>query len=276
MLPGNKYKEKNQYSTKPYYDPISMEIDATFRKSSSQRKRLPPQKNKTRGNCYNYSTPGHFIKDYRKLKKPSTPLMKRMYAAVLKAPPLPEPLKHDMMSWTACYDDSYMTHYSDKSGSGWFPQQLKKLPQVIAGLGKKTSKPTLKEDVSLEEEQQQALKGVFKYTSFSPIKEGEKQTVQIKKSVKPVWEDDSDTQTSGVHDTIKEKVEELYDKPRKKQKGAALPSQLNDSELHTDELQLSFFQEWDLFVKPLFLHLNLLFLNLKLLLQSRQCSLFLT
>jgi hypothetical protein len=28
---------------------------------------------------------------------------------------------HDMMSWTACYDDKCYTHMSDKQGSGWFP-----------------------------------------------------------------------------------------------------------------------------------------------------------
>ncbi|KAM0688737.1 hypothetical protein Q7P36_010812 [Cladosporium allicinum] len=28
---------------------------------------------------------------------------------------------HDMMSWTACYEDDYYTHLGDKQGSGWFP-----------------------------------------------------------------------------------------------------------------------------------------------------------
>jgi hypothetical protein len=28
-----------------------------------------------------------------------------------------------MMSWTACYDDEYYTHMSDKQGLGWFPTQ---------------------------------------------------------------------------------------------------------------------------------------------------------
>jgi hypothetical protein len=28
---------------------------------------------------------------------------------------------HDMMSWTACYDDECYTHMGDKQGSGWFP-----------------------------------------------------------------------------------------------------------------------------------------------------------
>ena len=28
---------------------------------------------------------------------------------------------HDMMSWTACYDDECFTHIGDKQGSGWFP-----------------------------------------------------------------------------------------------------------------------------------------------------------
>jgi hypothetical protein len=28
---------------------------------------------------------------------------------------------HDIMSWTACYDDECYTYMSDKQGSGWFP-----------------------------------------------------------------------------------------------------------------------------------------------------------
>jgi hypothetical protein len=30
---------------------------------------------------------------------------------------------HDMMSWTACYDDECYTHMNDKQGSGWFPSR---------------------------------------------------------------------------------------------------------------------------------------------------------
>jgi hypothetical protein len=33
--------------------------------------------------------------------------------------------EHAMLSWTACYDDSCTTHYSDKMGTGWFPQEPK-------------------------------------------------------------------------------------------------------------------------------------------------------
>ena len=33
--------------------------------------------------------------------------------------------KHEWLSWTACYDDSCLTHKSDKEGSGWFPQKPK-------------------------------------------------------------------------------------------------------------------------------------------------------
>jgi hypothetical protein len=34
--------------------------------------------------------------------------------------------KHASLSWTACYDDSCHIHYSDKMGSGWFPQRPRK------------------------------------------------------------------------------------------------------------------------------------------------------
>jgi hypothetical protein len=34
--------------------------------------------------------------------------------------------QHAALSWTACYDNSCLTHYSDKMGSGWFPQPPRK------------------------------------------------------------------------------------------------------------------------------------------------------
>ena len=37
--------------------------------------------------------------------------------------------KHATLSWTACYDDSCTIHYSDKVGTGWFPQGQKRRNQ---------------------------------------------------------------------------------------------------------------------------------------------------
>ena len=34
--------------------------------------------------------------------------------------------EHMGLSWTGCYDDSCMVHFSDKDGSGWFPKEPKK------------------------------------------------------------------------------------------------------------------------------------------------------
>jgi hypothetical protein len=33
---------------------------------------------------------------------------------------------HAMISWTACFDDSCLTHRSDKDGAGWYPQKPRK------------------------------------------------------------------------------------------------------------------------------------------------------
>ncbi|KAM4064780.1 reverse transcriptase (RNA-dependent DNA polymerase) [Hirsutella rhossiliensis] len=34
--------------------------------------------------------------------------------------------KHELLSWTACYDDKCTVHLSDKNGTGWFPKPPKK------------------------------------------------------------------------------------------------------------------------------------------------------
>jgi hypothetical protein len=34
--------------------------------------------------------------------------------------------EHACLSWTGCYDDSCMIHFSDKDGSGWFPKEPRK------------------------------------------------------------------------------------------------------------------------------------------------------
>ena len=39
--------------------------------------------------------------------------------------------EHDVLSWTACYDDGCQVHYRDKEASGWFPQnQSRSMPSV--------------------------------------------------------------------------------------------------------------------------------------------------
>jgi hypothetical protein len=34
-------------------------------------------------------------------------------------------LEHAMLSWTACYDDSCISHYNEKAGTGWWPRKRK-------------------------------------------------------------------------------------------------------------------------------------------------------
>ena len=34
-------------------------------------------------------------------------------------------MEYDYLSWTAYYDDNYLTYISNKEGTGWFPNELR-------------------------------------------------------------------------------------------------------------------------------------------------------
>jgi hypothetical protein len=45
-----------------------------------------------------------------------------------------EAIEHARLSWTACYDDACPVHYSDKEGSGWFPQRRKRKARKLKNM----------------------------------------------------------------------------------------------------------------------------------------------
>ena len=103
-----------------------MEIDATFHWNQFQRETKQVLKSiRGKGNCYSCEKSGHFAHDCQVSMKAFS-LKKKTYTAALKEPALKQPVQHNAMSWTACYDDSCTVHQSDKDGSEWFSHQLKK------------------------------------------------------------------------------------------------------------------------------------------------------
>ena len=125
-LKVNKPHESTQYNNQPYYSPQPIEINATFHWNWFQRgTKQVPKGIRGKGNCYSCEKPGHFARDCQVSMKAFSP-KKKTYAAALKEPALKQPVQHNAMSWTACYDDSCTVHQSDKDGSEWFSHQLKK------------------------------------------------------------------------------------------------------------------------------------------------------
>ena len=39
-------------------------------------------------------------------------------------------MEYNCLSWTAYYDDNYLTHISDKEGTEWFPKELKQTRSI--------------------------------------------------------------------------------------------------------------------------------------------------
>jgi hypothetical protein len=73
-------------------------------------------KKKTKGNCYNYDKPGHFAKDCKaRIAKAAQPARGKAPKRQANA------AEYSALSWTAYYDDSYLTYLSEKDGSGYFP-----------------------------------------------------------------------------------------------------------------------------------------------------------
>jgi hypothetical protein len=122
--------KRNQYQDP--YGPMPMELDATEGRFQGNRE----FKDKSTMTCYGCGRKGHMARDcHSKNKVPRRQFnmtQRRLEEPRREEPeepkPEPEKLEHDQhgrLSWTACYDDSCLIHYSSKMGSGWFPSKPK-------------------------------------------------------------------------------------------------------------------------------------------------------
>ena len=101
-----------------------MDLDATYH-----------SKPKFDGECYNCGKKGHPARFCKEPKKPRqwNPVPEKRTNAIHRGttaldgvgkeskstPSVP----HELLSWTACYDDDCGTHRADKDGSGWYPKK---------------------------------------------------------------------------------------------------------------------------------------------------------
>ncbi|CAD0040808.1 unnamed protein product [Aureobasidium pullulans] len=128
----NNFGNRNQYQDP--YGPQPMELDVTEGRRSNGRKQF---KGKSSMTCYGCGKKGHMARDcHSKNKVPRRQfnmMQRRSYVEPERVEPEePKPkiedLKYDYhgrLSWTACYDDSCLIHYSSKMESGWFPSRPK-------------------------------------------------------------------------------------------------------------------------------------------------------
>ena len=97
---------------------VDLKANATTPKGGKKAQQGIPKK----GECYDCGKEGHFTKDCRSAEK----------AAVATGPAHPKgkakevsaatvAVSHEMMSWTACYNDTCQTHLSEKNGAGYWP-----------------------------------------------------------------------------------------------------------------------------------------------------------
>ncbi|KAL6689604.1 hypothetical protein J3F84DRAFT_314917 [Trichoderma pleuroticola] len=104
--------------------------------------------------CFNCGKKGHVKKYCRAPRKDGK-----------KFTPVPEPKEnraintirpsanHDILHFSACYDDKCQTHLSDKQGSGWFPKGPKKRVQTLNTLGTTEHTPNNADPYNFEEEE---------------------------------------------------------------------------------------------------------------------------
>ncbi|CAD0043000.1 unnamed protein product [Aureobasidium pullulans] len=127
----NNFGNRNNQYQDPY-GPMPMELDVTEGRRSNGRKQF---KGKSSMTCYGCGKKGHMARDCHSKNKVPRRQFNMMQRRSSNEPerkepekPKPEPEKleqdrHGLLSWTACYDDSCLVHYSSKMGSGWFPSR---------------------------------------------------------------------------------------------------------------------------------------------------------
>ncbi len=116
---SRKFKKERRQS---YYDSQSMKLDATQKISTNARDKIV-QQSKT---CYTCEKLDHYFKNCTqnkyKNKSKSYDKQDRSFAATKED----QKDKHQVLSWTACYEDNCRTHLSDKKGSKWYSKPSRK------------------------------------------------------------------------------------------------------------------------------------------------------
>ena len=145
-------EQKKQHTLRHYkdYDLQSMNLDVTQRHSRQEKELRYFQKKENdssikKGKCYNCNVEEHYANECRKSKKlqqvarteKRSKQQKQKLATVLTV--LFSKHEHDCLSWTACYNNTCITHWSDKDDSEWFSKTSRKMQQLqVTEKGKKS------------------------------------------------------------------------------------------------------------------------------------------